>query len=111
MALRKLSLNEWRPFLDQMTHEPSSKWAELEIASLDLGNQIVARDMRLLGIVYDARNDLLEINLDAIDHLVFKPREIFVDGPPVATVAVRSDDGALQIVHLREPVLLPSHSR
>jgi hypothetical protein len=107
MGIRKLDRSEWGPTLDEMTRARIRRWAELEISSLDVGSQVLARDMELVGVTYDAPNDLIEINLEGLDHLVRRPREVFVDGPPVSTLAVRTDGGALQIVRMREPRLLP----
>ena len=35
--------SEWRPFFDRMSKALLGKWAEIDVASLDLGDQIVAR--------------------------------------------------------------------
>jgi hypothetical protein len=37
------------------------KRAKVEAASLDLGDQIVAEWVPLLGVTYDARDDLLDV--------------------------------------------------
>jgi hypothetical protein len=85
------------------------KWAEIEVAALDLGDQIVAEWVPLLGITYDSRDDLLDVALDRANHLIRHPKEILVEetASGLASVAVVDNDGARQVVRLKEPVMLP----
>jgi len=101
--------SEWRPFFDRMSKALLGKWAEIEVASLDLGDQIVAEWVPMLGITYDSRGDLLDVALDRANHLIRHPREILVQEAQsgLASVAVIDEDGARQIVRLKEPLMLP----
>ncbi len=85
------------------------KSAEIEIATLDLGDQIIADWVPLIGITYDSQDDLLDIALDRANHLIRRPREIAVkegdDG--LESVAVVDADGARQTVNLKTPLALP----
>jgi len=47
---------EWRGFFDRVSGALLGKWAEIEVASLDLGDQIVVEWVPMLGITYDARD-------------------------------------------------------
>jgi uncharacterized protein DUF5335 len=100
---------EWRTFFDRMSEALLGKRAEIEVASLDLGDQVVAEWLPLLGITYDSRDDLLDVALDRANHLIRRPREIVVEEVPtgLASVAVLDADGARQIVKLKEPLMLP----
>ena len=82
--------SQWRPFFDRVSKEVVGKRAEIEVASLELGDQIVAEWVPLLGITYDAKNDLLDIALDTINHLILHPRDIVVDERPEVSRASRS---------------------
>jgi hypothetical protein len=86
------------------------KWAEIEVASLELGDQIVAEWVPLLGITYDSRDDLVDVALDRANHLIRHPKEILVDmsATGLASVAVIDQDGARQVVKLKEPLMLPA---
>src|SRR3977135_3363789 len=97
--------SEWRPFFDRMAKALLGKWAEIEVASLDLGDQIVAEWVPLLGITYDSRDDLLDVALDRSNHLIRHPKEIVVEetSSGLASVAVMDADGARQVVRLKEP--------
>jgi hypothetical protein len=85
------------------------KWAEIEVAAMDLGDTIVAEWVPMLGITYDSRNDLLDVALDRANHLIRHPKEIVVDedATGLKSVAVLDSEGARQIVNLRTPLMLP----
>ena len=101
--------SEWRAFFDRTSKALLGKWAEIEVASLDIGDQIVAEWIPLIGITYDSRDDLLDVALDRFNHLIRHPKEILVDETPegLASVAVIDGDGARQVVRLKEPLMLP----
>jgi Family of unknown function (DUF5335) len=108
-ALRSVPKTEWRPFFDRMSDALLGKWAEIEVAAMDLGNNIVAEWIPMLGIIYDSRNDLLDVGLDRMNHLIRHPKEVVVeeDENGLKSVAVLDGEGARQIVHLRMPLMLP----
>lgn len=101
---------EWREFFDRMSKGLTGKWAEIEVASLDLGDQITAEWIPLLGITYDSRNDLLDVALDRYDHLIRHPREVIVDEADggLTSVAVVDAEGTKQVVRMKQPLMLPA---
>ena len=101
---------EWRTFFDRMSKSLLGKWAEVEVASLDLGDQVVAEWIPLLGITYDSRDDLLDVALDRGSHMIRQPSQIVVDetSDGLASVAVLDAAGRRQVVKLREPLKLPA---
>jgi hypothetical protein len=109
MAVRKLEKPEWRPFLDVMSKLLEAKDAEIEVASLRLGDQIEAEWLPLLGISYDPRDDVLDIALDGFDHIIRKPREIYLDngGNELMSLEIVDADGVGQIVKLKDRLMLP----
>src|SRR3954464_7604618 len=102
--------SEWRSFFDRMSKGLLGKWAEIEVLSLDLGDQIIAEWIPLLGITYDTQDDLLDVALDRTSHLIRHPREILVEetAAGLTSVAVIDEDGASQVVRLKQPLMLPS---
>lgn len=110
MATRKLDKAEWREFLDRATKSLVGKQAEIEVASLALGSQIEAEWLPVLGIAYDPKDDLVEVALENVDHMIAKPKELCADIGPAGLVALEvvGADGARQIVRFREPVELPA---
>ena len=113
MASRTIPQGEWRAFFDSMADAVVGKRAEVEAASLDFGDQIVAEWVPLLGVTYDAQDDLIDVALSGLNHLIRRPREIYVQESPkgVETVAVVSADGVKQILHLKDPLMLPAAER
>jgi hypothetical protein len=108
MAARKLETKEWQPFFDGISKVLGAKQAEIEVMSLDLGDQVEAEWLPFLGLTYDRKNDVLDVALEGLDHLIQKPREIFVEdgGAGVLSFAIIDAEGARQIVKLRDPIAL-----
>jgi hypothetical protein len=109
MATSKLEKNTWHPYFDNVSKILGGKQAEVEIASLELGNQIEAEWLPLLGLVYDPKSDIVEVLMDGLDHLIHKPSEIFIDQGPAGlnSFEVVDADGVRQIIKLRDPLMLP----
>jgi hypothetical protein len=110
VATRKLDKTEWQRFFDRTSGALVGKRAEIELASLALGNQIEAEWLPLLGITFDPKSDILEIALTGIDHMIPHPEQISVvmDGLRLTSLEVVDRDGLAQIVRLRDPLMLPS---
>jgi hypothetical protein len=113
MTTRKLDKKEWHAFFDGVTKLLEGKQAEIEVASLRLGDQIQAEWLPLIGITYDPQDDIIEVGLEGLDHLIAKPRVISIEDGPEGIVALEivDADDVRQIVKLRDPVLLPAPGR
>ena len=110
MTIRKLEKSKWRAFFDGISKMLEGKQAEIEIASLALGDQIEAEWLALLGLAYDPKDDLFEVTLDGVDHMIPRPREIYVDDGigGLQSVEIIGADGTRQIIKLRDPLMLPA---
>jgi hypothetical protein len=110
MAIQKLEKAAWHPYFDQMSKILTGKQAELEVAALNIGDQIEAEWLPLMGIVYDHKDDLVEVLMEGLDHLIPKPAEIYVDYGPTGLVSIQvvDADGVKQIIKLRDPLMLPA---
>jgi hypothetical protein len=111
-GLRRLPKNEWRPFFDLMSKALLGQRAEIEVASLDLGDQIVAEWVPLIGITYDSKDDLLDVALDRAGRLIRRPQEIDVEesAEGLKSVAVLDADGTKHVVRMKAPMMLPPAS-
>lgn len=109
MATVKLDKGTWQAYFDRITKLVVGKQAEIEVASLNIGDQIEAEWVALLGIAYDPKSDLVEILLEGLDHLIRNPRDIYVDQGPtgLTSMEVIDTDDVRQIIRLRDPVMLP----
>ena len=87
--------------------------AEVEVASLRLGDQVEAEWLPLLGIAYDSKDDIVEVALEGLDHLIPSPREIYVDDDPLGlwTFEIVNADDVREIIRFRDPLALPAPAR
>jgi hypothetical protein len=108
MATVKLDKGAWHTYFDRISKLVVGKQTEIEVASLSLGDQLEAEWVPLLGITYDPKNDLLEVLLEGLDHLIRHPRDIYVDQGPagLTSMEVIDADDVRQIIRLRDPVML-----
>lgn len=107
---RKLERAEWRPFLDRVSKGLAGKQAEIKVASLDLGDQLQAGWVSLIGLVYDPKDDIVEVAIEGLDHMIHEPRELYVeeeDGQ-LSSLEVVDADGGRQIIKLKDMLLLPA---
>ena len=107
---RKLEKAQWRPFLDTVSKLLEAKEAEIEVASLDLGDQVQAEWLPLIGIAYDPNDDVVEVALDGLDHMIHRPREIYLDNGVggLTSLEIVDADGVRQIVKLKDELMLPA---
>ncbi|NIJ23414.1 DUF5335 family protein [Sphingomonas japonica] len=110
MAIHRIDRRGWHDFFSVFTRGPVGKRAEIEVASLDLGDQIVAEWLPLLGISYDHKSDMVSIALEGVDHLIRSPREIHADYVTDSLLALHIVDGEdrHQIVRFADPIALPA---
>src|SRR5262245_39281101 len=57
MALQRLERAYWTSLCELLTAELLGKWAEIRIASYDLGVQLETRFLPVMGVTYDAHDD------------------------------------------------------
>jgi hypothetical protein len=110
MAISKLEKAAWQPYFDRVSKLlGGTKRAEVEVVALNLGDQIEAEWLPLTGIVYDPKDDLIEVLLEDLDHLIYRPRQVFIDQEAVLlkSVEVIDESGVRQIIKLRDPLALP----
>jgi Family of unknown function (DUF5335) len=108
MPTRTLPRAEWRRYCDRMSKEIAGQSVELDVASLELGDRVEARWLPLLGVVFDARGDVLEIALDGIGHAIPSPREILLEETERGLVALEivAADDSIETLRFREPLRL-----
>lgn len=110
MTTVQLNKSEWQPYFDRVSKSLSGETAEIEVSSLELGNQIEAEWLPLLGITYDPKSDLVEVLVEGLDHLIQHPQSIYVEqeGTELRSMEVLDNDNHRQIVRLRAPLMLPT---
>ena len=109
MTVRKLEKTQWRPYFDRVLEVLIGKRAEIEVDRFAIGAQIEAEWLLLLGIAYNPKTDLLEIELENLDHMIRAPQAVYIDDSSlgltawrlsIATVFSRSSDCATRLMLL-----------
>jgi hypothetical protein len=110
---RQLPRNEWQSYCDRVSKGLEGKRAEIEVAALSLGNQVAAAWLPIIGITYDPKDDIVEVALEGLDHLVQRPRNLAVEEEEggLASLAITDGEGRSHIVKLKEPLMLPAGTR
>ncbi len=107
MSVRKLDQSEWQAFFDRFSREMIRNnrvdYAEIRVVSPEVGAQPETAWLPLIGITYDPKDDLLEVAVENLDHLVYHPVEIYVDEQEgrINGLSILSKDGRKEIVELR----------
>jgi hypothetical protein len=112
VTLRKLDKAEWRGFLESLTRALQGAQAEIDAMSLSIGAQAQTSWLPLLGLTYDEKDDVLEVALEGLDHLIRKPAEIFFDAEAgmIGSLEVTDQTEVKQIVKFRQPLALAGAS-
>ncbi len=108
MATAKLIPREqWTRYFDDFSkrflRDDSPEAATVEVLDTSVGDQEMVRGARVIGVTYDHADNLLDLALERVDHLIFHPTEIWVTEEPngfVREIAVVREDGSREIVHL-----------
>ena len=112
MATQQLDKSKWQAFFDGMSKTLlTGKQVEIEVAAIPLGDQIEVEWLPLVGIVYDRKDDVLQVITEGhVDHMIQHPKEIHVDegAAGLETMLVIDGDGTRQILKFRDPLELPA---
>lgn len=107
--MAQLDKSKWQSASELLSRALHGQPARLEVASEGLGDQIAVEWAPLLGVTYDPKDDLFEIQLEGVDHLVSHPRTFAIRerGGEADSLEVVDDQGVEHIVQLRHPIALP----
>ena len=93
-------------FTKRFLRDDSPESVDVEVISPELGDQVAATGVRLIGITYDRKAGSLEIELEPGDLRVYRPKEVWAieeaDGFICGLEVVR-DDGAREVVKVKRP--------
>ncbi len=109
MTIRNLEKPQRQGYFDRVSQHLGATQARIELIGNDVGAQLEADWVGLVGLAYDPRNDELEIATDALDHHISRPREVYVDDgvEGLHSVEIIDDAGNKQIIRLKQPLRLP----
>lgn len=106
MQTRKLEASQWQEYFDDVSKRLADARVTIEVAGLDVGDQIEVESTPLIGITYDPNDRALEIGTEHLTHFVRDPVEIWVeeDAAGLHAVQVVDREGHRQIVQLETPL-------
>lgn len=109
MATHRLESAVWQAYFNRVSRILGGRRAEIETASLKLGDQIEREWTPLNGLVYDPKDDTFEVVTDDLDHLIRHPQDIYVEeaGTMLRSVEIIDAQGNHQVVRLKQPLPLP----
>ncbi len=113
----ELPRDRWRVYFDDLSRGLATTKATVEIDGPDLGAQVQAEGLVLLGISYDDRDDVLVVGLspggaaESLEHLVSSPQRIRVASSDTilpSTIEVEDAEGVRTLVRLQAAPALPA---
>jgi hypothetical protein len=107
--MRSIKKSEWKTYGDRVTRGLVGRRTEIEVDSPKLGAQVQAEWVPLFGVAYDPKDDLFEVAMEGIDHLIPRPKELYAEEGAygLELLAVVDADGDRHLVRFRDPLMLP----
>lgn len=107
---QKLDRAALRPYFDRVSRLLEGRRADIDIAALNIGDQLAAKSAPLLGLAYDPHDDRIAIMVEGLEHMVQHPREVYVqtEGSELSSMDVIDAEGISHIVRFHQPLLLPA---
>ena len=109
MTARSIQKAEWGSFCAAVSQALEGSQAEIEVASIDLGLQVEKQWAPLIGISYDPEDDVIDIALEEVDHIVNEPKELLaeMDDASVSALQITDGEGTRHLVRLKDGLMLP----
>jgi hypothetical protein len=106
MTTRILDKSEWHSYFDSFGKVSLGKQLHIEIVDARLGDQVLVETSPLVGITYEPGQDMLEIALKGLDHLIEHPRKISIEEKDgvLKSFEVIDSEGRHQIVTVHPSV-------
>lgn len=108
MAIKQIEPDDWGPYFDtfsqKMRRDRRTDYAEIRVFSTEDGAQKETAWLPLSGIVYDRKDNLLEVLVENMDHLVLNPSRIYVDETAkgmLTSMEVIRGDGTREVIEVR----------
>jgi len=112
MATRIIAKEDWQHYFDHLSSIMPTFLAEIEVAGLDIGDQVEGEWVPMTGISYDPKDDVLTVEIDngKVLHNILNPQEVVVDEDDAGlhSIEVKCGHGHLHVIKLREPMALPA---
>lgn len=112
MATTQIEQERWKSYFDHLSSVMGTQLAEVEVAALNIGDQIAAEWVPVSGITYDPKDDVLVVDLEGAQHVIRSPREVVVDedNSGIHSITVVCAEQHRHIIRLKAPMALPPAS-
>jgi hypothetical protein len=99
-----------KTFLDRISSSLEGVQAEVEIAGLDVGDQVEQHWTALTGVSYDVKSDTITISTASHTHNIRRPLDVYArwNAGPVEQLIFSDPDGRRYFVKFRRPLVLPA---
>ncbi|HXW70646.1 MAG TPA: DUF5335 family protein [Methylocella sp.] len=108
MEVRKLEKAEWGAFLEHLSKQFPAAQVEIDIGPFTPGGNVQTNWASLLGLAYDPKDDLIEVAVEGLDHMIRQPREIYLEQGEgsLASIEVIDAGGGRQMIKLKDALRL-----
>ena len=111
MSTQRIEKDRLKDYFDHFSMIMPAELIEIEVAGLDLGDQVEADWVPLSGISYDPKNDVVVVDLNdgQVQHSIRAPVEVEVEEEDegIRSIGIRCGEGHLHVLRLKEPKVLP----
>ncbi|MCB0719501.1 MAG: DUF5335 family protein [Bacteroidetes bacterium] len=108
ISAKKIDKGEWMSFFSALAQDHRRRkqvdYAEVRIMSREIGVQKEVSWLPLIGITYDQRNDVIDLSVENMNHMIQHPKEVFVDdggNGHVRSIEVMRNDGIVELIEIR----------
>ena len=101
---------QWERYCERVSKALEASEAEVEVSSPELGVQMEADWLPFIGISYDPNDDIIDIALEGVDHIIEHPRELSTEEElgTLSALQITDQDGVHHLVRLRDTLALPA---
>jgi hypothetical protein len=102
-----------KQLLDRISSSLDGAETQIEIAGLDVGDQVEQRWAALTGITYDLKSDVITISTKTHTHHIQKPLDLHAEWSAgcLEQLILRDPEGHRYFVKFRRPLMLPAGER
>jgi len=110
MTTTTITKSQWSRYFAALSASLSGQQAFIEVAGLELGDQVEARWIALVSITYDNKDDVVVLDLGDLNHVVQHPTRVDAadDAGAITSIEIVDREGTQHIVRLRDPLLIAS---
>jgi len=102
-----LDRQDWDKELAKLWRILDGREVEVEVEALNLGDQMEAEHVPLKGLSYDPKDDVVQVWVGDIDHLIHHPQKIMVvydSDERLIAIDITDREGEQHLISTKEPV-------